>query len=129
MGILGLNCNVYFATTKQSIAISILRDANKPRGYPFAITGINLVHLLIKLTQNRKLDHYYFFVVDTEMEENNNESQLKEKALKYFLEAFCSLFEKFNEHWTKCNPINVLAFPSIFQEFESMVIRDNNSDL
>ena len=104
MGTLGLYNLVAFASTCGLDATRLLADCNRNglRWYSFAITGINLTADLIRLTRERVLDNYYFKHGAT---------------VQSFNALYCAFFVRFNEAWTRANPMSVMEFSHIHDAF------------
>ena len=110
MGTLGLFNLVAFASTCGLDAGRLLADCNRNglRWYSFAITGINLTADLIQLTRERVLDQYYFKYG---------------ASVQSFNALYCAFFVRFNEAWTKANPMSVMEFSHIHDTFLQEVKR------
>lgn len=104
MGVLGLSNLVAFSTTSALDASRLLRVSQEGglRWYSWAITGINLTADLLKLTRERVLDGYYMRWGAT---------------MQSFHALYCVVFVRFNEAWVKANPVNVMEFAKIHDEF------------
>lgn len=120
MGIFSLMQLVFFAEEFPETVSSVLNLSSHPtKGYPFAVTGINLTHLTITLmTQGILKVHFY----------NLNSSPYISMNDVHTL--YCHIFTAFNSFWLKENPVDIMEFRLIREKFTQHIISylTNNPD-
>lgn len=120
MGVFGLMQLVFFAEQFPESALSVLSASSHPtKGYPFAITGINLTHLTVKLmTEGILKTHFY------------NLSSAPFLTLQDVNRVYVYIFTAFNSFWLKENPLDIMEFRAIREKFTHQLISflTNNPD-
>ena len=111
MGILGLSQLVYFTENFKEESQNIFLHSNHPiQGFPFAITGINLTHLVVQLMIEGHLKTHFF----------------NQSTPFYWIEdvhkVYSYLFVAFNTFWIKERPENVMQFNFIRKKFIRILI-------
>eukprot|EP01117_Protostelium_nocturnum_P019290 TRINITY_DN8328_c0_g1_i1.p1 TRINITY_DN8328_c0_g1~~TRINITY_DN8328_c0_g1_i1.p1 ORF type:complete len:332 (-),score=87.00 TRINITY_DN8328_c0_g1_i1:46-1041(-) len=102
MGVLGLDQLLYFALHHPETAANTLRDSSSPKNsYPFAITGINITAFLLKLLEEKKLNHLLY------------------RNAFNFDEIYCLVFVMFNQYYISQKPRDLMDFGPIFQRFKT----------
>ncbi|KYM94667.1 PREDICTED: ELMO domain-containing protein 2 [Cyphomyrmex costatus] len=110
MGILGLENLVYFAQEYSSIATHVLSHSNHPRyGYAFAIVGINLTSMALKLLRDGSAKTHIY----------NSSKTLP--TIRAFHRFYCYLFYEFDRFWIESKPSNMMEFSSIQAKFENSI--------
>ena len=121
MGILGLSQLVYFTENFRESSRSIFLHSNHPiQGFPFAVTGINLTHLVVHLMIEGHLRTHFF----------NQSSPF------YWIEdlhqVYSYLFLAFSAFWMKESPESVMQFRFIREKFIHRLVdhlADNSASL
>ncbi|EFN64556.1 ELMO domain-containing protein 2 [Camponotus floridanus] len=110
MGILGLENLVYFAQEYPSTATHVLSHSNHPRyGYAFAIVGINLTSMALKLLRDGSAKTHIY----------NSSKTLP--MIRAFHQFYCYLFYQFDGFWIESKPSNMMEFSSIQEKFENSI--------
>lgn len=110
MGILGLENLIYFAQEYPSMATHVLSHSNHPRyGYAFAIVGINLTSMALKLLRDGSAKTHIY----------NSSKTLP--TIRAFHQFYCYLFYEFDGFWIESKPSNMMEFSSIQEKFENSI--------
>lgn len=110
MGILGLENLVYFAQEYPSAATHVLSHSAHPRyGYAFAIVGINLTSMALKLLRDGSAKTHIY----------NYSKTLP--TIRAFHQFYCYLFYEFDGFWIDSKPSNMMEFSSIQEQFENSI--------
>ncbi|XP_020284630.1 ELMO domain-containing protein 2 [Pseudomyrmex gracilis] len=110
MGILGLENLIYFAQEYPSTATHVLSHSNHPRyGYGFAIVGINLTSMALKLLRDGSAKTHIY----------NSSKSLP--TIRAFHQFYCYLFYEFDGFWIESKPSNMMEFSSIQEKFENSI--------
>jgi len=106
MGILGLDNLHQFSIRHSQDATDVLRNSTSKCVYPFAITGINITALLVRLLDT---DHFkeYFYKHGSTREQ--------------FHFVYAQLYRAFDEFYQSKNPVNIMSFGPIMKEFQDKV--------
>ncbi|KAF2078270.1 hypothetical protein CYY_000460 [Polysphondylium violaceum] len=106
MGILGLDNLHQFSIRHSQDATDVLRNSTSKCVYPFAITGINITALLVRLMET---DHFkdYFYKHGSTREQ--------------FHFVYAQLYKAFDEFYQTKNPVNIMSFGAIMKEFQEKV--------
>jgi len=117
MGLLGLENLLYFAKEYNTAAKHILSHSHHPKhGYSFAIVGINLTHMALKLLQDGSAKSHMFNVCAlSPMEEE------RIPILKHFHHFYSYLFVEFDKFWLAEKPRDVMEFTRIRDLFENQI--------
>lgn len=110
MGILGLKNLVYFAQEYPSAATHVLSHSMHPRyGYAFAIVGINLTSMALRLLKNGSAKTHVY----------NSSKTLP--SIRAFHQFYCYLFYEFDGFWIESKPSNIMEFSAIQEKFENNI--------
>ncbi|KAF7408789.1 hypothetical protein HZH68_003713 [Vespula germanica] len=110
MGILGLENLVYFAQEYPSAATHVLSHSTHPHyGYAFAIVGINLTSMALKLLKDGTAKTHIY----------NSSKTLP--TIRAFHQFYCYLFYEFDGFWIESKPSNMMEFSSIQEKFENSI--------
>lgn len=110
MGMLGLENLVYFAQEYPSAATHVLSHSAHPRyGYAFAIVGINLTSMALKLLRDGTAKTHIY----------NSSKTLP--TIRAFHQFYCYLFYEFDGFWIESKPSNMMEFSSIQEKFENSI--------
>lgn len=111
MGLLGLKNLVFFSTKYNDAAQSVLSHSMHPRyGYSFAIVGINITSMAYHLLRDDHLKtHFYAFVQD-------------KPTIEDFHLVYVHLFCEFDRFWIDSNPVNIMEFNVIREQFNQKII-------
>lgn len=110
MGILALENLVYFAQEYPGAATHILSHSTHPRyGYAFAIVGINLTSMALKLLRDGSAKTHIY-----------NSSKTR-PTIRAFHQFYCYLFYEFDGFWIDSKPSNMMEFSSIQEKFENTI--------
>ncbi|XP_015189126.1 PREDICTED: ELMO domain-containing protein 2 [Polistes dominula] len=110
MGILGLENLVYFAQEYPSAATHVLSHSTHPHyGYAFAIVGINLTSMALKLLKDGTAKTHIY----------NSSKTLP--TMRAFHQFYCYLFYEFDGFWIESKPSNMMEFSSIQEKFENSI--------
>lgn len=110
MGILGLENLVYFAEEYPSAATHVLSHSTHPHyGYAFAIVGINLTSMALKLLRDGAAKTHIY----------NTSKTLP--TIRAFHQLYCYLFYEFDGFWIESKPSNMMEFSSIQEKFEKSI--------
>ena len=110
MGILGLENLVYFAREYPSAATHVLSHSMHPRyGYAFAIVGINLTSMALRLLKDGSAKTHVFNLSKTL------------PTIRAFHQLYCYLFYEFDGFWIESKPSNMMEFSSIQEKFETNI--------
>lgn len=110
MGLLGLQNLVYFAQEYPSAATHVLSHSTHPRyGYAFAIVGINLTSMALKLLKDGTARTHIY----------NSSKTLP--TIRAFHQFYCYLFYEFDGFWIESKPSNMMEFSSIQEKFENSI--------
>lgn len=107
MGILGLQQLLFLATNYNEMSKSMLSRSNHPvKGYPFAITGINLTQLTLTLMTEEKLRTHFF-----------NLPSIHPYSLNDVHTAYVLIFAAFNQFWIREDAEDVMQFRFVREKF------------
>ena len=110
MGILGLENLVYFAQEYPSAATHVLSHSMHPRyGYAFAIVGINLTSMALRLLKDGSAKTHIY----------NSSKTLP--TIRAFHQFYCYLFYEFDGFWIESKPSNIMEFSIIQEKFENNI--------
>lgn len=110
MGILGLENLVYFAQEYPSAATHVLSHSMHPRyGYAFAIVGINLTSMALRLLKDGSAKTHVYNSLKTL------------PSIRAFHQFYCYLFYEFDGFWIESKPSNIMEFSSIQEKFENNI--------
>lgn len=110
MGILGLENLVYFAEEYPTAAAHALLHSTHPRyGYAFAIVGINITSMALRLLRDGTAKTHVY----------NTSKTLP--TIRAFHQFYSYLFYEFDEFWIESKPNNMMEFSSIQEKFESNI--------
>ncbi|EZA55699.1 hypothetical protein DMN91_002233 [Ooceraea biroi] len=110
MGMLGLENLVYFAQEYPSTATHVLSHSHHPRyGYAFAIVGINLTSMALRLLRDGSAQTHVY----------NSSKTLP--TIRAFHQFYCYLFYEFDGFWIESRPSNIMEFSSIQEKFEKSI--------
>lgn len=110
MGILGLENLVYFAEEYPSAATHVLTHSMHPKyGYAFAIVGINLTSMALRLLKDGSAKTHIY----------NSCKTLP--SIRAFHQFYCYLFYEFDGFWIESKPSNIMEFSSIQKKFENNI--------
>lgn len=110
MGILGLENLVYFAQEYPSAASQALLHSLHPlHGYAFAIVGINLTSMAMRLLRDGTAKTHIY---------NSSKTLPSVRAFHHF---YSYLFYEFDSFWIESKPTNMMEFSSIQSKFESSI--------
>lgn len=110
MGLLGLENLVYFAQEYPSAATHVLSHSTHPRyGYAFAIVGINLTSMALRLLRDGTAKTHIY----------NSSKTLP--TIRAFHQFYCYLFYEFDGFWINSKPSNMMEFSSIQEKFENSI--------
>ncbi|KAL7288034.1 hypothetical protein TKK_0017830 [Trichogramma kaykai] len=110
MGILGLENLVYFAQEYPSAATHVLSHSMHPKyGYAFAIVGINLTSMALRLLKDGSAKTHIY----------NASKTLP--TIRAFHQFYCYLFYEFDGFWIESKPSNMMEFSSIQEKFEQNI--------
>ncbi|XP_076761954.1 ELMO domain-containing protein 2 [Xylocopa sonorina] len=110
MGILGLENLVYFAQEYPSAAAHVLSHSTHSRyGYAFAIVGINLTSMALRLLRDGSAKTHIY---------NSSKGFPTIRAFHHF---YCYLFYEFDGFWIHSKPSNMMEFSSIQEKFENSI--------
>lgn len=106
MGLLGLHQLAYFARTRPGPARRIVDSADLPyKGFPFAITGINLTSAVLDLLDHRVL-------ADTFAEDTT-------RSMEQFNDVYCDVYTMFAQWWDLAPPKDIMGFSAIYARFRT----------
>jgi len=110
MGLLGLQNLLYFSTQHNRHARQVLTHSQHPQlGYSFAIVGINLTSVAVKLLRSGHLrSHFYNSVLDA-------------PSLSDFHSVYVYLFYEFDKFWFAEKPADMMQFNFVLQKFENNI--------
>lgn len=110
MGILGLENLVFFAQEYPSAATHVLSHSMHPKyGYAFAIVGINLTSMALKLLKDGSAKTHVY----------NSSKTLP--TIRAFHQFYCYLFIEFDKFWIESKPSNIMEFSAIKKKFENNI--------
>lgn len=110
MGLLGLENLIYFAQEYPSTATHVLSHSHHPRyGYAFAIVGINLTSMALRLLKDGNAQTHIY----------NTSKTLP--TIRAFHQFYCYLFYEFDGFWIESRPSNMMEFSSIQEKFERSI--------
>ncbi|KAJ8681861.1 hypothetical protein QAD02_017653 [Eretmocerus hayati] len=110
MGVLGLENLVYFAQEYPSAATHVLSHSMHPKyGYAFAIVGINLTSMALRLLKDGSAKTHLY----------NSCKTLP--TIRAFHQFYCYLFYEFDGFWIGSKPSNIMEFSSIQEKFENNI--------
>ncbi|XP_024947079.1 ELMO domain-containing protein 2 [Cephus cinctus] len=110
MGILGLSNLIYFAQEYSGTVKQVLLHSLHPRyGYPFAIVGINLTSMALRLLRDGSAKTHIY---------NSSKTLPTIRAFHHF---YCCLFYAFDGFWMQSKPNNMMEFSSVQERFESNI--------
>ncbi|XP_034948253.1 ELMO domain-containing protein 2 [Chelonus insularis] len=110
MGILGLKNLVYFAEEYPVAAAHVLLHSTHPRhGYAFAIVGINITSMALRLLRDGTAKTHIY----------NSSKTLP--SIRAFHQFYSYLFYEFDGLWMQSKPSNMMEFSSIQEKFENSI--------
>ncbi|XP_015115016.1 ELMO domain-containing protein 2 [Diachasma alloeum] len=110
MGILGLENLVYFAEEYPTAAAHALLHSNHPKyGYAFAIVGINITSMAMRLLRDGTAKTHVY----------NSAKTLP--TIRAFHQFYSYLFYEFDEFWIESKPNNMMEFSAIQEKFEGNI--------
>lgn len=110
MGILGLQNLLFFAREYRTAATHVLMHSSHPKyGYAFAIVGINLTSMALRLLRDGAAKTHIYNTAKTL------------PTIRAFHQFYCYLFYEFNGFWIESKPINMMEFSSIQEKFENSI--------
>ncbi|KAK0078287.1 hypothetical protein PV325_002728 [Microctonus aethiopoides] len=110
MGILGLENLVYFAEEYPRAAAHALLHSTHPRyGYAFAIVGINITSMALRLLRDGTAKTQIY----------NSSKTLP--SIRAFHQFYSYLFYEFDEFWIESKPNNMMEFSLIQEKFENSI--------
>lgn len=110
MGMLGLENLIYFAEEYPAAATHVLSHSMHPRyGYTFAIVGINLTSMALRLLQDGSAKTHIF----------NSSKTLP--TIRAFHQFYCYLFYEFDGFWIESKPKTIMEFSAIQKKFEKNI--------
>ncbi|XP_008560922.1 ELMO domain-containing protein 2 [Microplitis demolitor] len=110
MGILGLENLVFFANEYPNAARHALLHSVHPRyGYAFAIVGINITSMALRLLRDGSAKTHVY----------NSSKTLP--GVRAFHQFYSYLFYEFDEFWIESKPSNMMEFSSISEKFETTI--------
>ena len=110
MGLLGLMQLVFLSKSYTLASHSMLSASNHPvNGYPFAITGINMSHLVLSLMKDGTLKNHFY--------NRNTALNTPFFSLTDFHKVYSVVFMAFNRFWIKENPRDVMEFSIVREKF------------
>lgn len=113
MGILGLQQLLFFASEYNDMTKSILSSSNHPvKGYPFAITGINLTSLTLNLMTSSNLRTHFFNLSASSTRHEDGHFWIQD-----FHQAYVLIFTAFHSFWIKEDPVDVMQFRFVREKF------------
>lgn len=111
MGLLGLHQLHFFATRYPDLSQNIVSACKHPvKGYPFAITGINLTHLTLSLMREEHLRPQFF---------NSTNSHF---WLQDLHQAYVLIFSAFHKFWLHEDPSDIMQFRFVREKFVLQLI-------
>lgn len=114
MGMLGLENLLYFAREYNEAAQHVLLHSRHPSlGYTFAIVGINLTAMAYRLLRTGEARTHFYNVA---------QSTKKACSMVHFHKFYCYLFFEFDRYWLVSEPVNIMAFQDIYQQFEISIL-------
>jgi len=110
MGLLGLKNLVFLSSHHSDVARHLLQHSYHPQfGYSFAIVGINLTSLAVKLLKDGALKtHFYSTLSDA-------------PVLDDFQLVYVCLFNEFDKFWFLEEPENIMKFNSVKDKFTEYI--------
>jgi hypothetical protein len=119
MGLLGLKHLVFLSKNHKSTAHSMLSTSSHPiKGYPFAITGINMSHLVLSLMKDKTLTNYFYNIDPTK----------KLFSVSDLDKVYAAVFIAFNRYWIQENPQDLMEFSVIREKFVNSLKDDLNQE-
>lgn len=113
MGVLGLEAIGYIAVRHNVGARQILAATDLPfKGYPFAITIIQIVDYALKLCLASRLD--------STLIQGTSPPLTSDRLHAAFMASVAQLLFAFDEHWVRSKPKNLLDFPLVFASFRAV---------
>ncbi|KAF7987687.1 hypothetical protein HCN44_003550 [Aphidius gifuensis] len=110
MGLLGLENLVFFAEEYPTAASHALLHSVHPKyGYAYAIVGINITSMALRLLRDGTAKTHIF----------NTSKTLP--TIRAFHQFYSYLFYEFDEFWIESKPNNMMEFSSIQEKFESTI--------
>ncbi|XP_046421561.1 ELMO domain-containing protein 2 [Neodiprion fabricii] len=110
MGILGLENLVYFAQEFPNAAKHVLLHSIHPRyGYAFAIVGINLTSMALRLLRDGSAKTHVYNAAKTL------------PTVRVFHQFYCYLMYEFDRLWIESKPSNMMEFSTIQEKFENSI--------
>ena len=108
MGVLGLLQLCYITSENPKFGKDLYSRSNHPSyGFPFAITGINITALLVRLFDNDILRTTLFSRTSVDLNSFNT--------------VYCKIFSDFVRYYQDKKPENIMAFNQILQQFEKNI--------
>lgn len=113
MGLLGLQALLYAARAHGRACRTICSKCDLPfKGYPLALTVIQLTDYALGLGRQRKLDLYFAL---------HCKQQGKQARLQALFAFVCHCLVLFEETWSRAPPRDIMGFPAIFTAFKADV--------
>eukprot|EP01080_Neovahlkampfia_damariscottae_P005347 gene5347-9156_t len=121
MGLLGLDTLVFIS----KYHLKFVKDSIKQREYPFAVTGINILNLIIKLIKHEDIfkdDPPTRELMLNEKLSPKFEENYKKYGKCYLIdELFCIIFQLFDKVW-ELNNATYMDFGKIIKETETQML-------
>jgi len=113
MGILSLKNLMFMLNNSKDIGLKIFGQSKHPQfEYPFAVAAINLTAMSFELLKHGKLKGYLYNLEDT-----------PEYTFVNYQMFFVDLFNEFSTYYIECEPVNVMAFNQIKDEYKKNVVK------
>uniref|UniRef100_A0A6V7LW16 ELMO domain-containing protein n=1 Tax=Bracon brevicornis TaxID=1563983 RepID=A0A6V7LW16_9HYME len=110
MGLLGLENLIFFAEEYPRAAAHALLHSTHPKyGYAFAIVGINITSMAMRLLKDGTAKTHIY----------NSSKTLP--TIRAFHQFYSYLFYEFDEFWIESKPNNMMEFSSIQEKFETNI--------
>ncbi|PAA55028.1 hypothetical protein BOX15_Mlig027399g1 [Macrostomum lignano] len=107
MGMLGLEQLLFLASRYPSQAAAVLSQSQHPvSGFPFAVAGINIGHLVWRLLAARKFRKHFYNLGSYELDDLHR--------------LFCCLFLRFADFWQR-QGASVMEFNSVKAKFKRLI--------
>ena len=87
---------------------------NPLKFYPFACAGIQITNFALELLRTRKLDRWFY-----ELDTSADSVSLDRNVLEIFVRLYAEMFEVLDTCWAQGNPVNVMDFGRIFDDFKA----------
>lgn len=110
MGLLGLENLIFFAEEyPQAVKHALLHSIHPKYGYAFAIVGINITSMALRLIRDGTAKTHIF----------NSSKTLP--TIRAFHQFYSYLFYEFDEFWIESKPNSMMEFSSIQEKFENTI--------